>query len=285
MASEGSQRRLAGADGVRARAAWQFGLLVLGLAGPAVAAPNGWVLNTNQTVHPVNLATNAEGAPMGLPFASNSLAMSPAGTRYSADAFGNLWDVTLGFIPVGPTMRTQIGDLTWGAGGLWGYSNATQELFFFDLGSASVTWAVTLALPGSLSPTAVITGVAHQAATGDVFLSAADGLNNDWLLRVPAASATALLVGAMPQGDSFSYISDIEFDATGTLYAMTWFHRWFYSVDPATGATTLVSTGPHRDSTALALMPVPEPATSALLGLGLGLVAWRLRTNKQAAAG
>jgi hypothetical protein len=274
-----------GVRGVRGWAAWRLGLLMLCLAGPAAAAPNGWVLNTNQTVHPVNLATNAEGAPMGLPFASDSLAMSPTGARYSADAFGNLWDVTLGSIPVGPTMRTQIGDLTWGAGGLWGYSNATQELFFFDLGAAAVTWAVSLGLPASLSPSAVVTGVAYQAGSGDVFLAAADGLNNDWLLRVPAASASALLVGAMPQGDSFSHISDIEFDASGTLYAMTWFHRWFYSVDPATGATTLVSTGPHRDSTALALLPVPEPGSGALLGLGLGLVAWRLRPKRKAAAG
>jgi hypothetical protein len=179
-------------------------------------------------------------------------------------------------------MRPQIADLHWSGGGLWGYSNATQELFYFDLGTASVTYAVALSLPVSRSPAAVVTGVAHQAGSGDTFLSAYDG-PVDLLLRVPAASASALLVGSMTHGDSFSHISDIEFDASGTLVAMTWFHRWFYSVDPATAATTLMSIGPHRDSTAMALMPVPEPATTALWGLGLAAVVWRARAARVSA--
>jgi hypothetical protein len=175
-------------------------------------------------------------------------------------------------------MRTQIADLDWAGNGLWGYSNASTELFFFDLGASSVTYAATLTLPASLPAGAIVTGVAHQAGSGDIFLSAHDGLNNDMLLRVPAASNVAQLVGALAHGDSFSYISDIDFDATGTLHAMTWFHRWFYSVSPATAATSFISAGPHRDATALALTPVPEPTSALLLCLGLaalGARAWQ----------
>jgi PEP-CTERM motif len=235
------------------------------------------VLNTNQTIDLVNLGSNLGGTVSGAVFPGDSLAVSPAGTLYVADQGGNLWDVTAGPIPVGPTGRTQIGDLDWDAGGLWGYSNATGELFFFDLGTSAVTSAVTLTLPVALPVSALITGVAFQPGTGDVFLSARDGLNNDSLLRVPAASSTALLVGGMAHGDSFSYISDIDFDASGTLVAMTWFHRWFYGVSTVTAATTLISVGPHRDSTGLALLPVPEPATTWLLGLGLAVLAlWRV---------
>ncbi len=243
--------------------------MALAAASALQAAPLGWVLNTNQTMNLVNLATNAEVPYNITPFQSDSLAVSPTGTLYSADGFGNLWDVTGPPIPVGATLRTQIADLDWAANGLWGYSNASQELFYYDLGSSSVTYAATLTLPGSLSSGAIVSGVAHDAGSGDVFLSAWDGLNNDLLLRVPNATTTALLVGSMAQGDGFSYISDIDFDAAGTLYAVTWFHRWVYSVAPGTGATTFISSGPHRDSTALALTPVPVPAAVWLFGGGL----------------
>lgn len=256
-------------------------ILALAAMSSAQAAPAGWVLNTNQTIDLVNLANNADTPAGGLAFPSDSLAVSPAGTLYSADALGVLWDVTGPPIPVGPTLRTQIADLDWAGNGLWGYSNASQELFFFDLGSSSVTYATGLTLPASLPAGSVVSGVAHQPGSGDIFLSAHSGLNNDMLLRVPASSTTALLVGTLAHGDSFSHVSDIDFDAGGTLYAMTWFHRWFYSVAPATAATSFVSSGPHRDSTALALSPVPEAASALLLGLGIAaLGAWARQTRR-----
>lgn len=254
--------------------------LALGATLSLQAAPLGWVLNTNQTLDVVNMATNADTPFNTTPFPSDSLAVSPGGTLYLADGFGNLWDVTGPPIPVGPTFRTQIGDLDWAANGLWGYSNASQELFYFDLGSSSVTYAAALTLPGSLSPAAVVSGVAHDPGTGDIYLSARDGLNNDFLLRVASSTTMALLVGSMGHADGFSYIADIDFDGAGTLYAVTWFHRWFYSVSPTTAATTLLSSGPHRDSTAMALQPVPVPAAAWLFGgalVALGAGARRAR--------
>lgn len=250
-------------------------------ATPVGAAPLAWVLNTNQTLDLVNVPTNADVPVTTLPFQSDSLAASPTGTLYTADGFGNLWDVTGAPIPVGPTLRSQIGDLDWDANGLWGYSNATQELFYFDLGSSNVTYAATLTLPGSLSPTAVVTGVARDTTTGDTYLSAWDGLNNDFLLRVASASTTALMVGALAQADGASYIADIDFDTAGTLYAMTWYHRWFYSVSPTTAVTTFVSSGPHRDSTALALKPVPLPAAAWLFGGALVALGCAKRSTRR----
>ncbi|MDH5254737.1 MAG: VPLPA-CTERM sorting domain-containing protein [Gammaproteobacteria bacterium] len=267
----------------RSRPALRMTLAGLALAATSSlqAAPLGWVLNTNQTLDLVNVATNADIPVTTLPFQSDSLAASPGGALYVADGFGNLWDVTGPPIPVGPTLRTQIADLDWATNGLWGYSNATQELFYFDLGSSSVTYAATLTLPGSLSPAAVVSGVAHDPGTGDIYLSAWDGLNNDFLLRVAASTTAALLVGAMSHGDSFSYVADIDFDATGTLHALTWYHRWFYSVSPVTAATSFISSGPHRDSTAMALQPVPVPAAAWLFGGGLIAVGACARRARQ----
>lgn len=241
-------------------------------AATVQASPMVWTLNTNMTRFAVNAATNAALPIANSPFQSDSLAVSSAGTLYSADANGMIWDVTGAFqIPVGPTSRTQIGDLVAAGTGLWGFSNASQELFHFDLISPGVTSAqVITGLGGS-----TITGVAHEASTGDIYLSGVTaGPNPDVLFRVPNSATAATTVGPMIHGDSTSYISDIEFDASGTLYAGTWYHRWFYSVSTATAATSFLSAGPHVDMTAIAIV-VPEPSTLALAVAGLAGAAWR----------
>lgn len=245
----------------------------LGLAVSAMGAPLVHVLNTNQTIDLVNAANNAS-VPYGTTiFPSQSLALTPGGALYSADPAGILFNVTGPPIPVGPTGKTQIGDLDYAGNGLWGYSNASSELFFFDLGLSLVTYSQVISLP----PAATVTGVAHQASTGDVYLSANNGLNNDFLLRVPSFATSATLIGPMANGDAFSYFADIDFDASGTLYAMSFFHRYFYTVSTTTAATSLVSVGPHKDTTAMALNPVPEPASLAIIGLGLLALAKRRR--------
>jgi len=105
----------------------------LGLwTGWVQAAPIAWTLDANMTRFRVPVATNTEFSLTNNPFQSDSLARSASGTLYSADPVGMIWDVTNGFqIPVGPTSRMMIGDLVMGVNGLWGFSNASQELFFF----------------------------------------------------------------------------------------------------------------------------------------------------------
>ena len=235
-------------------------LLVAVGATSALASPFAATLNTNMTRYRVNVANNAE-VPLGTnPFMSDSLAMGATGTLYSADSLGVIWDVSGAPIPVGPTGKTQIGDLVAGNNGLWGFSNFNQELFFFDFGTSSVTYAQSINGVGGFT----ITGVAYQGSTGDVYLSGNIGLNTDTLFHVMNSSTSATAVGAMNNGDGVSYFSDIEFDASGTLYAMSWYHRWFYSVSTVNANTSFVSAGPHRDVTAMAL-PVPEP--SAFVGI------------------
>jgi hypothetical protein len=83
------------------------------------------------------------------------------------------------------------------------------------------------------------------------------------------------------QRDVVSYFSDIEFDATGTLYAMSWFHRYFYTVSTTSAATSWLSIGPHHDFTAMAFA-VPE--LSSAIGLAWGsLILIRYRRGSNAA--
>lgn len=244
----------------------------LALVSPGFAAPFTYEINFNTTLYRVNVANNNEILLGNTPFISESLALSPTLALYSADPNGVLWDITGAPVPVGPTGFTQIADLDWANNGLWGFSNPGSSLFFFDLGLNTVTYSAAITGLGG----ATVTGVAHDAATGDIYLSANTGLNLDLLLKVPFSTTTALPIGAMAIGDAFSYIADIDFDgATGNLYAMSFYHRDFYTVNPTSGATTFVSTGPHRDTTAMALNPVPEPAAATLFGAGVLALSWR----------
>jgi hypothetical protein len=226
----------------------------------ASAVPVVWALGFNQSVYIVDAASNAELPFIPSPVQSDSLAVDPAGVLYVADAAGTVYSVQ-GAIPLGATGFTQIADLCYAPGGLWGFSNAADTLFFFDLSSASVTYSlgITSGLGGY-----DITGVAWQPSTGDIYLSGNTGYNLDALFLLDLNTASAALVGSLLHSDALSYVSDIEFAGGGTLLAMTWYHRDFYAVNPATAATTLLSAGPHRDVTGLAaITSVPEAGTGA----------------------
>jgi hypothetical protein len=251
-----------------------LGLCLL-VPAEAVAGPIGVELNFNTTRYRIDAATNAEVPIASNPFQSFSLAMDPSNKLYSADANGVVWNVTGGPIPVGPTLQSQIADLDYGNGGLWGFSNVSRELFFFDLGLGTVTYSQAISGTGALT----MTGVAFDQSTGDVYLSGYGALNTDQLFVVNPFAATANPVGAMNNGDAFSYFSDIDFDAAGNLYAMSFYHRYFYTVSTSNAATSFVSAGPHRDTTAMALNPVPEPGAVIVLAAGLGGLLRRRRAS------
>jgi hypothetical protein len=247
-------------------------LALLFVAAGAGAAPFAYTVGANNAIEWVDVATNADTAAGATLFATDSLAIDPGGVLYSADPNGVLFDVTGPNFPVGPTGYGQIADLDYAPHGLWGFSNQGQTLFFYDLGLNAVT--ASLSDPALSAYT--ITGVAHRASDGSIFLSGYDALLVDWLFQVAPSATSATLVGAIAHGDGASYVSDIDFDpASGTLHAMTWFHRWFVTVDPVTAATALVSAGPHRDATGMALPAIPEPGTLALMLTGFALLAAR----------
>jgi hypothetical protein len=254
--------------------------LVLALS--AWAAPFAHVVGANNAIELVDVAANTDASAGATIFPTDSLAIAPSGSLYSADPNGVLFDVTGPNFPVGPTGFTLIADLDYAPHGLWGFSNQAQTLFFFDLTLNSVTASVTDPALSAYT----ITGVAHRASDGSIFLSGYDATQVDWLFHVAPSATSAAVVGSLAHGDGASYVSDVDFDpSSGTLYAMTWFHRWFYSVDPVTAATTFVSSGPHRDATGMALPAVPEPGIFALTLIGLAAVARRRTVDSSRAGG
>jgi len=223
------------------------------IASSAVASPIVATVGMNTSIALVDAATNTD-TPLGnSPFITDSLAVDNSGTLYAANAGGVIFDISGFPIPIGPTGYAQIGDLDFANNGLWGFSNASQTLFFYDFGSSSVTYSASDA---SLSGY-TITGVAFDPFSNSVYLSGNQGLNNDSLFNWQSNAAS--YVGAINHSDAFSYVSDIDFDASGNLYAMTWYHRDFRLVNKYSGATTPVSNGPHRDVNGMAILPVPEP--------------------------
>ena len=254
----------------------------LAAAGFARAAGPVWALNYNQGINLVNVPSNAEVPFIPSPVVSDSLAADTSGVLYVADSGGTIYSVQ-GGIPLGSVGSGQIADLYFAAGGLWGFSNANSTLFFFDLGSASVTYslAITAGLGGN-----TITGVAQHPSTGDLYLSGYTAYNQDSLLLLDLNTATASLVGSLTHGDAASYISDIEFDSLGNLLAMTWYHRDFYQVNPANAVTSPISNGPHRDVTGLAILraEVPEAGTWAA-GILAPLALWNLKRRHAGTGG
>lgn len=261
-------------------------LLLTLFCGLGTSSLNGAVvgaLNGTGVIDLVDMTTNTDVSSGNLPFSSDSLAVDSIGNFYSAAPNGTIFHLTSVVpVPVGFTSYQQIGDLDHATGGLWGYDNATTDLFFFDLGSTSVTYSAPLAALSAHT----ITGVAYQISSGSVFLSGYQNSNPDELFRVDFTPTPSVsLIGTMTHSDSFSYISDIEFDANGTLHAMTWFHRHFYTVDTSTAALGLLSVGPHRDATALAIQDIPEGsqigAVLSLVFAGCGLGWARCRSSQE----
>ena len=141
-----------------------------------------------------------------------------------------------------------------GFGAIWGFSNASQELFFYDLGSSSVTSAqVITGLSGHL-----ITGVAYQMSTGDIYLSGYTGLNSDTLFHIASSATAATTVGSMFNDELASYFVDLEFGADGRLYTVSFIHQLHPSLvlfrfdgqcSDHLHLVQPVSSGPHRDGT------------------------------------
>lgn len=248
-----------------------FGLLAFGIVR-AAPVPHCTTLSGVLLTCDVPPNNDTLVGPSGV--ATDSLAADVNGKLYSADATGNIFQVTgSGATFVGPTGLGLIGDLDGDANGLWGYSNSQSILFYYDLGLNNVT--IQTPMPQLIGQT--INGVALSGA-GSIFLSTKIGNVLHEVMNPLAPVST--MIGAMATADG--EFGDIDFDpATGILYGVTYANRWWYTIATSNAATVNVS--PYNmgllDITGMAMpVAVPEPAT--FVGLGLALLA-SLRARKR----
>lgn len=252
----------------------------LAIAGTAGAVPFFEAANMMGPLWRVDLATNAGLSSGNATFATDSLAGTTPGVFYAADALGSVHQVGAGpAVLVGNTGFVQIAELDADPTlqGLWGFSNAGDVLFYFDLTVRAVT--VQHQISGLVSP---ISGLA--VGPGSTFYLS-DFQNQLLSVAAPPGSPPVLpatTIGTMLTTDG--RIGDIDFEpGTGRLIAATWSDREVLEVSTLTAATQQLHpqvTNPldgGLDINAITFTVVPEPAGALALAAGLGLWARRRR--------
>lgn len=252
----------------------------LAISRAAMAAPFFEAANMMGPLWRVDLATNAGLASGNATFATDSLAGTTPGVFFAADALGSVHQVGAGPAAlIGNTGFVQIAELDAdpSLAGLWGFSNAGDVLFYFDLTLRAVT--IQHQIAGLANP---ISGLA--AGPGSTFYL------SDWqnqLLRVTAPPGSppvlsAATIGTMATTDG--RIADIDFEpVTGQLIAATWSDREVLEVSTVTAATQQLHpqvTNPldgGLDINAITFTAVPEPASAMVVAAGLALLARRRR--------
>lgn len=127
------------------------------------------------------MANNAETPVPPNTFQSRSLAIDPANQLISIDSNGVLFNVTGPAIPMGATGMLGCGDLDWGVGGVWGYDNLADQLFFFDTTLSTLTSVTAISGVGAGQ---TVDGVAYRPSDGSIFLSAHNPAMTDFLYQV-----------------------------------------------------------------------------------------------------
>ena len=232
--------------------------LAVTLSSGALAAPILWVDDSDGTLGTVDVATGLATVVGQMPVVMTDIAFDPSGDLWGI-TFGQLFQInpTTAAVTLVGNLGTSLNSLVFGADGTLYAAN--NSLFTVNTSTGAAT---LIGSGGGYSSSGDLAFIG-----GNLFLSSTPGDN---LFRLNTTTGAGTLVGAIGSSAVFGLATDNNVD----LYGITGTN--VIDIDSTTGAGTFLvdyagtSLGSANGSAFRSEAGnVPEPATLALLGLGL----------------
>lgn len=243
------------------------------LAASAPAAPFAYVTTYTQLLMRIDLQSAATVTVGTLGFTAEGLAATSSGRLYATNPNGNLFDVTGGVVtPVAPLGALSVGSMDSAGSTLWGYDNTSQRLFEYDpISTSFLQWSTPLSIP-NLKALVI-------DSSGDFLFIANAGSVDKYGKITNGTWAVSLINPNMGLAD---HCEAMDFLSDGNIYAAV-LGDIRYQIDPVTGSQISgFNSGVHRDWGDMTSVPVPEPATLLLVGLGSAYLTRRRKARQEA---
>jgi hypothetical protein len=251
------------------------------------ATPNrllNWPVNASSTAQVTVTSANASYDGFAIDFNTAGSILYGINPGVAPFNFGTIDLLTGNFNLIAPLGNIPAGNNPTGL-----RADPTTDTFYFSSNGTSGNTLQTLNIAtGLLSAPVVMTGLAAGAIVIDIAISNSGqmygiDIGSDTLISIDKVTGATTTIG--PLGFNANFAQGMDFDmATNTLYATIYTGGGtgvFASINLATGAATqLFATTPLNAEMEMAIRPIPEPTTLALLGLGAVGLAWRLRRKK-----
>jgi len=202
---------------------------------------------------------------------------SNSDTLYAVDVLSNLLltlDRETGQASgVGSAVGPFIGGLSFDDNGtLYGIDSTTSWLYTIDTNNGAATFVQ------AYDNTWTVGGIEFNSDTGELF---GVEVNYDQLVTLDPAGGSSI-VGST--GSGYPRLSSLTYDPLSQLFLATEAETHsLVSIDPGTGATTFLADlqGSEIHGLTFVPAPVPVPPAAGIGLLGLGLVGWMRRRNRQ----
>lgn len=231
----------------------------------AQAAQVAYATNYHLDLMRIDLTSPATQMIGTIGFVAEGLAATSTGQLYATNAAGNLFNVTGAVvIPVAPLGGLSVGAIDSAGSTLWGWDNTSQRIFEYDpVATSFLQWSTAMTNVPSIEAMAI-------DPNGDFLFVSNASASVQRFGKIDKNTWTASVINSnMSLNDE---CHALDFGNNGKLYAATW-GDWRFEIDPTTGnQISGFFSGVHRDWADMTVVPVPEPASLAVVAGGLLLV-------------